>query len=57
VGGIEKMYNSMISGETQFKYGGDSLLRGNGGGYREDGGPADVKKTFLYNQRLTTSVF
>lgn len=26
-------------------------------GFREDGGPADIKKTFLYNQKLTSEVF
>lgn len=30
---------------------------GNAGGFREDGGPADIKKTFIYNQKLTTSMF
>lgn len=31
--------------------------QGTTNGFREDGGPADIKKTFLYNQKMTTMAF
>ena len=53
---LEDKYLSMISGDTRMKFKGVTST-GNAGGFREDGGPADIKKTFIYNQKLTTSMF
>lgn len=51
----------MINGETQMKYAGSSIGAPRSTilsqGFPPEGGPADVKKTFLYNQKLTTELF
>ncbi len=44
----------MVNGETQMKYAGNTTMRSIIGSER---GLADLKKTFIYNQKLTTGLF
>lgn len=54
---IQQKYEDIVNGQTQMKFGGSVIGSANTSGFRQDGGPADIKKTFLYNQKLTTGVF
>jgi hypothetical protein len=57
---IDQKYQSMLSGETYMRYAGGaaaSSTHRTHSGALSQGGPADVKKTFLYNQKLTTGIF
>ena len=62
---IEDKYRSFISGQTQMKFAGaatsalmnQSMLSNRIDGGDSTGVPADVKKTFVYNQKLTSDLF
>ncbi len=59
---IEEKYQSLVNGEAMMKFAGSSngaprSTMMSAGFPGEGGGPADVKKTFIYNQRLTTGLF
>lgn len=56
---LEDKYNSMINGETEMMFLGSQagLTRSAMISAGQEPGLADLKKTFIYNQRLTTGLF